>query len=158
MTKRGVTLIEVLVASLILSFVLTVVVLVLQLNTKLSNKGVAEAFLQTNLQLATRQIGDDVRNGSTMSVPDTTTMEITDELGHKITWKYDKVNKKIQRNGSVIKTFGVDTANFNCKFVYETSKKVTVNLKLYVVKSNSFKATTGNSSLVYGFNCRNINS
>jgi len=154
--KKGVTLIEVLVASIILSFVLSGVVMVLRLNTRLSNEGIAEAFLQTNLRLVTKQIAADVRNGCTLTLPDTNTIKITNKAGQNITWVRNATTKTLSRNGTVFNAIGVDTAKFTCKFKLDSDKNATIKIKLDVVKGTSFKATTGDSLILYRFNCRNV--
>jgi len=152
--KRGVTLLEVLVAGVILSFVLAGVVTVISLNARLSNKGIAEAFLQSNLKRISQRISTDVRNGYEVSLLGDT-LKIKDKAGATTRWAYNSTTKEMMRNDIVFNAIGVDSAKFKCNFFLESSQSARIAFKLNVVKSKSFKATTGKDSISYRFSCRN---
>jgi len=156
--KKGFTLIEVLVTSIILGFVLTGTAMVMQLNTRLSNEGIAEAFLQSNLQNVTQRLSSDVRKGCTLSLSNNNnTFTIKDNAGSSVIWVYNPRNKKITRNNTEILAIGVDKAEYICNFNLDvTGQTATIELKLDVTKGVSFKASTGDVLILYRYSCRNV--
>jgi len=122
----------------------------------LSERGLAEAYLQSNLQSLLKTISTDVRNGSTISYLGNKKIEITDKDGNVIKWEFDNNTKKIKRNDSQIGTLGSDKADFKCEFTEINSQIISLNLKIVIKTNTGYEATTGTDFVEFRFNCRNV--
>lgn len=154
--NQGFTLIEALITSLIFSFVLAGVGSFMIINAKLSQKGINEAFLQSNLNLILKKMSIDVKNGYSLVITSPHKVEIKGKTGILNTWIYDSKLKKLNRNGISANPIGLNI-NYDCKFTKKGDSTVQIELKLKSSDSSTENSvTTGNDYLVYYYSCRNI--
>ena len=153
---KGFSLIEALVTSLIFSFALIGVGSFLIMNGKLSQRGIDEAFLQSNLNLTLQKISIDVKNGYSLSVSDTTVLEVKDQSGNTINkWEYKPELEGLNKNDLPLNSIGIDV-DYDCKFTKVGDSTVKVELKMDNGNNDNDLVSTGSTYLEYYYSCRNV--
>lgn len=154
---KGLTLLEVLVTSIILGFVLSGTAIFLRTNSRLNNEGLADAFLQTNLNNFLTTLKTDIRNGNNLTFStDKKTLTIKTKSGGTTVWKHDDSSKTLSRNGKEYELIGADKAEIDCDFEGLSVQSVNIKLKMKIYKGKDFFSTTGDNFIDYRFSCRNV--
>ena len=153
-TKKGFTLIEVLVTSMIAAIALSGGGMYLIISAEILSRGMDESKVQTNLRLIINRIADDVRGATELSNTDNS-LVITNKDLSNITYTAD--SGKLLRNGNKIVIIGADSSNISVYFdSYRTGKYFSLDYNLSLSVYNKKGKAFSSESLFASINCRNL--